>query len=212
MLQLDHITIIAPTLAEGVAHVRNRLDIDVPFGRRHQSMGTHNHLLRIGKGVYLEIIAIDPGAPRPAHPRWFGLSDETAVRVAWDSGFRLRGWVVRTTDIDSVLSKHGPVLGRKAQLVGGDSFFFFSIPDDGSLPLGGAAPSVIDRRGRPPPVDSMANHGAQLQALVLEHPDAEAITCLYEDLGIDTPPKVQKSDLFRFRATIQTFGGLKELS
>lgn len=34
MLKLDHITVIAPTLAEEVAHVRQCLDIDVPFGTR----------------------------------------------------------------------------------------------------------------------------------------------------------------------------------
>lgn len=62
MLQLDHLTVIAPCLAEGVAHVRTCLDIDVPFGQRHQDMGTHNHRLRLGESVYLEMIAIDPGA------------------------------------------------------------------------------------------------------------------------------------------------------
>ena len=31
MLKLDHLTVIAPSLAEGVEHVRNCLDLDVPF-------------------------------------------------------------------------------------------------------------------------------------------------------------------------------------
>ncbi|MGO4676892.1 VOC family protein [Bosea sp. 2YAB26] len=45
MLTLDHLTVIAPTLVEGVAHVRSCLDLDVPFGQRHGYMGTYNHLL-----------------------------------------------------------------------------------------------------------------------------------------------------------------------
>ena len=212
MLQLDHITIIAPSLAEGVAHVRACLDIDVPFGRRHQDMGTHNHLLRLGESVYLEIIAINADAPRPTRRRWFGLDDQKAVRAAWDSGFRLRGWVARTTDIDSILPKHERVLGRKTQLTGGDSFFFVSIPDDGSLPFDGVAPSVIDRRGRPPPTGSMANLGAELRSVVIEHPDPDVVTNLYEKLGIENPPQVQKSSRFCYRAVIQTADGLRELS
>jgi len=60
VLKLDHITVIAPTLAEGVAHVRACLDIEVPFGTRHTYMGTHNHRLQLGNRVYLEIVALDP--------------------------------------------------------------------------------------------------------------------------------------------------------
>jgi len=184
----------------------------VPFGRRHQDMGTHNHLLRLGESVYLEIIAINPDAPRPARPRWFGLDDQKAVRAAWDSGFRLRGWVARTDDIDSLLPKHEEVLGRKTQLTGGDSFFFFSIPDDGSLPSGGVAPSVIDRRGRPVPTGPMADLGAELRSLSIEHPDPDAVTNLYGKLGIESPPTAQKGDRLRYRAMIQTADGLQELT
>ena len=65
MLALDHLTIVAPTLAEGVAHVRRCIDIDVPFGQRHDYMGSHNHLLQLGNSVYLEIVALDPGRAPP---------------------------------------------------------------------------------------------------------------------------------------------------
>src|SRR5262245_30859908 len=54
MLKLDHLTVIAPTLTEGVAHVRSCIDLDVPFGQRHGCMGTHNHLLQLGDSVALD--------------------------------------------------------------------------------------------------------------------------------------------------------------
>lgn len=211
MLQLDHITVIAPSLADGVAHVRTCLDIDVPFGRQHQDMGTHNHLLRLGERVYLEIIAVDPDAPRPARRRWFGLDDQAAVRAAWDSGFRLRGWVARTTDIEAVLSEHAGMLGRKVAFSSRNGDFFFAIPDDGSLPLDGVAPSVIDRQGKPPPVAAMADPGARLHSVIIEHPDPDRVSDLYRKLRIDAAPEVRKGARFRYRAMIQTPGGLKDL-
>lgn len=211
MLQLDHLTIIAPSLADGIAHVRACLDIDVPYGRVHPDMGTHNHLLRLGDDVYLEIIAVNPNAPPPARPRWFGLDDKNAVQAAWERGLRLRGWVARTADIDTVLPAHESILGRKTRLSGGSSFYFFSLPPDGALPLGGVAPSVIDRGGRPPSIAAMADLGARLRALIIEHPNPADVTALYAKLGIENPPEVRKGPQFRYRAQIQTPSGLKDL-
>ncbi len=212
MLQLDHLTIVAPSLAEGAAHVRACLGLEVPFGRRHDYMGTYNHLMRLGEAVYLEIVALDPDAQSPRRPCWFGLSDQDAVRAAWDAGNRLRGWVARTDDIDAALDGNETVMGRKVELAAKNGSFFFSIPADGSLPLGGAVPSVIDRGGKPPPVAAMADLGARLRSLILEHPDPEAISALYRKLAVDRPPEVRRGPRLRYRAQIEIAGGLKELT
>lgn len=212
MLQLDHITVIAPTLAEGVAHVRACLDIDVPFGRRHPDMATHNHLLRLGESVYLEIIAANTAAPRPNRARWFGLDDNAALCADWESGRRLRGWVARTQDIDAVLARHGQLLGRRVDFTSANGSFCFAIPDDGALPLEGAAPSVIDRLGKPPSVATMADAGARLQSLILEHPEPDRIRRLYDQLGIAEPPVVTQGERLRYRALIETPAGVKELT
>lgn len=79
MLKLDHITVIAPTLIEGVSHVQNCLDLEVPFGTRHDYMGTHNHRLQLGNNVYLEIVALDPAGTEPGRQRWFGLDNQEKV-------------------------------------------------------------------------------------------------------------------------------------
>lgn len=211
MLNLDHITVVAPTLTEGVVHVRECLDLDVPFGQRHEYMGTYNHLLQLGDGVYLEIVACDPEAERPRRPRWFGLDDPKAVRRDWDAGRRLRGWVARTTEIDRVLAGREQIFGRKVSLPWHAPSFEFGIPDDGSLPLDGAAPSIIDRRGRARAMAAMADLGARLLSLSLEHPDAGAISTLYRSLDIDRPPTVTSGETLRYRATIEIRGGVKDL-
>lgn len=212
MLYLDHLTVIAPSLAEGVSHVRACLDLDVPFGQRHDYMGTYNHLLQLGDTVYLEIVALDPDAHGPSRSRWFGLDDQTRVKAAWDEGRRLRGWVARTDDIGSILAGREPIFGKKVALPVIGSSFDFSIPDDGSLPLDGAAPSIIDRRGKPRSMATIADLGARLVSFVLEHPDPVAVSALYRELSIDRPPVIVKGDKLLYRAQIETAAGLKELT
>lgn len=212
MPTLDHLTVIAPTLADDVAHVRACLGIEMPYGRQHPDMGTHNHLLKLGEDVYLEVIAVDPAAPRPAHARWFGLDDQHAVRAAWESGQRLRGWVARTQRLDTLLAQRGPLLGRKTQLSAGTAPpYFFAIPPGGALPLAGVAPSVIDRGARPPPIAAMPDLGARLRRFTIEHPKPAMVQDLYATLGVANAPQVRRGDTVRYRAEIDTPAGLKTL-
>lgn len=212
MLKLDHITVIAPTLVEGVSHVQNCLDLEVPFGTRHDYMGTHNHRLQLGNAVYLEIVALDPEGSEPGRPRWFGLDDQEKVRSDWNEGRRLRGWVASTDAIDSVVSTRRAIFGDKVPLPAANPTFDFAIPEDGSLPLDGAAPSIIDRRREPESMDSIPDLAARLSSLTLEHPDPAAIETLYRELSIDRPPAIVQGPKVRYRARIETPTGLKELT
>ena len=211
MLKLDHLTVIAPTLAEGVAHVRACLDLDVPFGQRHHYMGTHNHLLQLGDMVYLEIVALDPHADGPGRPRWFGLDDQRRVKSDWDEGRRLRGWVARTDSIVASLSGREHVFGARVPLPPLQPSFDFAIPPDGSLPLDGAAPSIIDRRRKPRDMQTIADLGARLLSFSLEHPEADAIAALYRELEIDRRPVITQGPTLCYRAQIETPAGLREL-
>ena len=209
--KLDHLSIIAPTLEEGVKHVRESLDIDIPFGRKHVDMGTHNHLLSLGESAYLEVIAVDPQATAPSLPRWFGLDDSSTVRKAWDQGRRLRGWVASTRDIDRLLIKHGSLLGEKRRLFGGISEFFFSVPYDGSLPMEGAAPSLIDRLGREPSIPPHAQLGCTLASVRLAHPQFEVLQNLIADLSVINAPQLAFGETFRMALVVDTPSGQKSL-
>ncbi len=212
MLKLDHITVIAPTLIEGVAHVRDCLDIEVPFGTRHDYMGTHNHRLQLGNTIYLEIVALDPEGVAPGRARWFGLDDQDTVRSDWDDGRRLRGWVANTDDIRSIVSNHGPRFGDAVPLPPERPEFAFSIPEDGSLPCSGALPSLIDHRGSPTSMADIPGMGAQLRSLTLEHPEPDAIKTLYRALSVDNTVQIIQGPEVRYRATIETQSGIKELT
>ena len=212
MLKLDHLTVIAPTLSEGVSHVENCLGISVPFGTCHDYMGTHNHRLRLGNSVYLEIVALDPDGKRPDRARWFGLDNQENVRADWNEGRRLRGWVANTDAIDHVVSMHSAIIGDKVSLPDDNPTFDFAIPRDGSLPLDGVAPSVIDHRGDTAYIASIPDLGARLRSLTLEHPDPAHIEALYRDLSIDRPPVIVQGKSIRYRALIDTPTGLRELT
>ncbi|MDX3929403.1 MAG: VOC family protein [Shinella sp.] len=212
MLKLDHLTVIAPTLNEGVSHVRNCLDLDVPFGTRHDYMGTHNHRLQLEGSIYLEIVALDPDGIEPDRPRWFDLDNQEKVRSDWNEGRRLRGWVANTEIIDAVLSTHGAIFGDMIPLPTAGPNFTFTIPKDGSLPLDGAAPSIIDHRGDSSYVASIPDLGARLRSFTLEHPDPAAIETLYRELSIEHPPLLVQAPEIRYRALIETPNGLRELT
>lgn len=212
MMKLDHLTVIAPTLIEGVLHVRNCLELDVPFGTHHDYMGTYNHRLQLGNSVYLEIVALDPEGVDPGRPRWFGLDNQEKVRSDWKEGRRLRGWVANTDAIDSIVLTHRAIFGSKVRLPTTNPTFAFTIPEDGSLPLDGVAPSIIDHCGDPTSMTSIPDLGGRLRSLILEHPDSAAIETLYRELAIEHSPMVVQASKVRYRALIETPSGLRELT
>ncbi len=212
MQALDHISVIAPTLDEGVMHVSECLNLDIPFGVRHTYMGTHNHRLQLGNRVYLEIVALDPDGTKPSRSRWFGLDDQRKVTSDWNDGRRLRGWVASTTNIDAVLSNRMEIFGEEVSLPMDRPEFGFSIPKDGSLPLDGAVPSWIDHRGDPTSMEEIPDLGARLTSFSLAHPDQTVIQKLYHELRIDRTPSITAGSEIRYRAEIDTPTGLRVLT
>lgn len=162
--KLDHIVVAAADLDAGVAWVEERLGQALPAaGGKHPLMGTHNRLMRLGEASFLEVIAPDPDAPRPAHPRWFGLDNPPATP-------RLAHWLVRWPGLAALPSVNGPAIRQRR----GDLSWLITVPEDGALPHGGAFPSFLDwemdEASIPP--RTMPSKGFELTALRLSHPDA----------------------------------------
>ncbi|GHC65288.1 VOC family protein [Limoniibacter endophyticus] len=212
MLKLDHIAVIAPSLEEGAAHIRAQLGIEMPKGGEHPQMGTHNLLLRLGDDVFLEVIAINPDAPKPARARWFGLDDQHSVRRAWDDGRRLRGWVSQTDELNRLLREHGDLLGEKIHVTRGNLEWDFAVRADGEIPADGVLSPVMDWGARGNPAINMPDLGARLIGFEIEHPEPEKVQALYTRIGIENPPIVSRGDRLSYRAFIETPGGLKTLT
>ena len=212
MITLDHLVVVALDLADGVAHVRDCLGLSMPEGGRHRKMGTRNHLLRLGDATFLEVIAVDPEAPAPSRPRWFGLSDTAQVQADWNAGRRLRGLVARTDDLNGLLSSQGDLLGEATTMTRGDLSWRFAVRPDGAWPADGAAPCVLDWGPRGTPAPSMPDLGARLEDVALTHPDPGAAAALYTAIGLADPPRIVPGPAVRYTARIMTPSGPRILS
>lgn len=171
-LRLDHIVVAARALDEGTAWVEDRLGVTMGAGGKHATMGTHNRLLALGPGRFLEVIAIDPDAPQPARPRWFTLDrPETRARLA--NGPFLIHWVVRSSDIERALAAIAPDPVEVLSLSRGEYRWQIGVPADGGFGHDGISPTVIQWAGRQP-AEALPESGCTLERLALAHAKAHS--------------------------------------
>jgi hypothetical protein len=192
MTELDHIAVAAHSLEHGVAYVQELLGVEIPFGGAHPRMGTHNHLLRLGDSVFLEVIAIDPSAPAPPRPRWFGL-DDPALQAELRIAPRLLTWVVRTTQIAEVFLAASRPLGAIEPMQRGERRWLITFPNDGSLVDDGLIPAVIQWPPGAHPASQMRDLGCTLERLVAAHPDPATYRRDLASIGADRHLKIGAS-------------------
>jgi len=184
---LDHITVVADSLEQGAAYVREHLGVSAQLGGEHPKMGTHNLLLKLGNELFLEIIAINPQSKAPKQSRWFGL-DTLKGRVP-----RLATWVIGTKDIQSDLTKSPLELGKATEITRGELTWKISIGNDGELILDGAYPSLIEWPTGVHPASGMKDLGCSLLSLEVHHPDAKAIQQLLNNRFFDDRVSIRPS-------------------
>jgi Glyoxalase-like domain len=201
---IDHLAVAGASLDGRL--LDDVLGVSLSPGGRHARMGTHNRLLRLGDGAYLELIAIDPQGTTPAHPRWLEL-DDPAMRARLAEGPRLVHWLARvdTTDIPPLPFDVGP-WGRFER---GDLSFQLTVRADGTLPADGAVPSLICWRGSAHPAERLPEAGVSLEALELEHPRAGEVQRQLDLLGLDV--RCTSSALPRIVAHLRTPSGPRTL-
>jgi len=176
----DHLVVSASSLEEGVAWIERTLGVSVGPGGRHPQMGTHNRLLRLGQSAFLEVIAIDPEASSPTHPRWFGLDDACAMRAP-----RLAAWVARTDDLLAWPTAMLAPMGHIKTMTRGEREWLITVPVDGTPLLNGAVPALIEwRRPQRSAAFDLPDAGCALATFEIRHPDPAHVQASLAGLGL----------------------------
>ena len=203
---LDHLVYAAPDLDQTIADVERRMGVRPARGGKHAGGLTHNALLSLGAGSYLELIApvrdseLSAGLP-------FGLETVTEPRLI--------AWAVSVDDIEErveAAKKKGYDPG--AVVPGGRD-----LPDGSSLswrlairqkPAGdGLVPFLIQWLSDPHP-SKTAPAGCQFVALRAEHPDPAGIEAIFDALAVEI--EAISGPTPRLIATFDTPKGRVELS
>lgn len=197
-MRIDHLAVLAGTLGDGAEWLSSVLGVTPGAIGRHARMGTWNRLLSLGREEYLEVIAVDPDAPAPDRPRWFGLD-----------GFRgpprLGNWIVACDLSSEALPGAGEVLAFER----GAYRWSMAVPADGCLPFDGLQPAQIEWHG-PHPAPALEDRGCRLRRLSLVHPRAADLRARLSRL---TDPRlvIEAGPAPALRAEIDTPSGLRVL-
>lgn len=206
MAVFDHLAVAAQDLAAGAAALEALLGVPLEPGGRHATMGTHNRLLSLGPGEYLELIAIDPAAPDPGRRRWFALDD-------FSGRTRPRAWIARCDDLDAALALAPEGSGVPTAFERDGLRWRKGVPADGWLPLGGLSPSLIEwGAGVPHPAQRLPDRGVRLRTLRLIHPDPQALGAALAPLIADPRLRPVAGPAPAIEAVFDTPSGRKELT
>jgi len=184
-VSLDHLVYAVRDLDAGIASLERLIGVRATPGGKHTGRGTHNALLSLGTGTYLEIIAPDPEQPAPGHPRPFGLD---TLRES-----HLVTWAVRVPDIEPRVANAiaagydpGPLVPMSRRLPeGGELTWRLTLPEKRAGD--GLVPFLIEwGKGARHPSET-AQPGAMLLELEGEHPDPAGIQRLLDAVGVDLP-------------------------
>ncbi len=174
MLKLDHIAIACEDLAAGRAQLETVLGVPLEPGGRHERFGTHNLLLGLWGGLYLELIAIDPAASAPDGPRWFDLD-------AFRGETRPVAWICAAPSLDAAIANFPVDPGRPNALSRGDLRWRMAVPEDGRLPFDTLFPALIEWQDGAHPASHLPDRGCAMDQLIVRHPQAQALAEMLSD-------------------------------
>lgn len=201
--RIDHLVIAALSLEEGARFVATKLGCEMAAGGAHPLMRTHNRLLGLWGGMYLEVIAVNPDAPHPETPRarLFSL-DDPAMQKRLKSGPQLVHWVVSVERPKSLVRWQAQYPARLPPVVAmsrGTNQWALTVAEDGSFPVwqdagDGLLPSLIQWESKLRPGMSLPETGIALKSLTGFHPRAHLISEQLAWLGATRLMNVEVTD------------------
>lgn len=182
--RVDHLVWATPDLDEGIRELERCTGVRASPGGKHPSWATHNALLALGRGIYLEILAPDPTAPPPTRERPYAIDRLDRPRLVT--------WAAHEPDLEgrlAMLMQNGIDLGEI--LTGGrvrpDGVALqWRLSSPRAMVEAGVVPFLIDWGTSPHPSETAAP-GLALVALAIEHPEPERVRRLLAHFALDLP-------------------------
>jgi len=181
---VDHLVYATPDVEATSGSIEALFGVRPVAGGQHPAWGTRNALVALGPLTYLEIVGPDPELPPPEGSRPFGVS---TLKTA-----RLVTWVARGKELGQIVQRAkrcgldlGSVQSRSRRRADG-SVLSWTMTDLSMPRAGGIVPYFIDWGDTPHPA-STSPAGCTLLALRAEHPRADQIRMVLDELGLDLP-------------------------
>ena len=106
-------------------------------GGKHEIFGTHNNLLGLKDGLYLEAISIDPSSNKINHPRWFNLDN-------FHGSPKLTNWICNCEKIEEIVMNTSVDVGKVIKITRDKLNWKMTIKNDGILPFNNIFPAFIE--------------------------------------------------------------------
>jgi len=180
--RFDHLVIVTAVLEEGVDFCEKTFGVKMAKGGEHVRVGTHNYVLALDDGIYLEVIAINPNAGPLNCPRWFGM-DVPEQRARAAEGPFLATFVARTGNIAQAVQAY-PRLGPVRDMQRNTLEWQITIPDDGGFLEGGTIPTVIQWPEGVHPTQKLPASGCRLERLEAFHPQPSRLREAWSSIGL----------------------------
>lgn len=165
---LDHLVVGAASLAQAQTHIETALGVAMQPGGQHAVFHTHNALLGLEDGLYLEAIAPDPGRAPPARARWYDL-DRISGPV------RLSNWAAAVPDLTAALPQMPAGCGAPVDVARGDLHWRMAVSEDGTTPFDNQWPALIEWPAGMNPARRLIPSGLRLRRFTLRHPEGDAL-------------------------------------
>ena len=202
MIKLDHIAISGSSLCEASEYVESCLGVRLQNGGSHERYGTHNRLLGLTEGIYLEVIAIDPNLQKPPHPRWFDLDNFSGKP-------RITNWICESENIrdasESLHSEGFEIIEMKRDQLK----WLMALPRNGILPFDGTYPALLTWITKSP-ASKLTCSGCSLNHLTILHPEYKRLKI---KLGNFKDPRIsfEYNEVAKFIAEFNTPHGVRKI-
>lgn len=194
---LDHLVYAVPDLEASCDWFEEHTGIRPAIGGRHPDRGTWNAVVNLGKGAYLEIIAVDPENKNVSPPRWMGvdsISQPTITRWALKSD-NLERDAARLADTNPAL---GQIVAGNRDLADGSTLRWkMTLP--AAKPLVELLPFFLDWSDSSFHPTERMREGYELMGLSFGHFEPRRIAADFARLGVKSDIEDQKFPQIRVR-------------